>query len=252
MILTGLLLALPVVSHAQFNCITNDGTITITRYTGSEEDVTIPDSINGLPVTRIGDNAFSYCTHLVSMTIPDSVTSVGGTAFNGCTNLFRVTIPKTDRLLTSSVGPRLNDFYGCFNLDGILNLDGKLVLINERQFTSKVKKPAMPAIFVSPFNMRFRSIPPGTTNEQVFTVKNLGGGTLSGNVAVKAPFSVVSGSPYHLKAGESTKVILWFRPETNANSLGNVSFNEGKVVCPVRGATLDSQLGVPGGLRLFK
>ena len=42
-------------------------------------------------VTRIGNYAFSY-TALDSVTIPDSVTSIGENAFSGCNNLGTVTI----------------------------------------------------------------------------------------------------------------------------------------------------------------
>ena len=50
--------------------------------------VTIPDS-----VTLIGDSAFSHCTRLMSIAIPDSVTSIGVTAFFYCTGLTSITIP---------------------------------------------------------------------------------------------------------------------------------------------------------------
>ena len=46
-----MLLALPAPVQAQFNYTTNNGTITITGYTGSGGAVTIPSTINGLPVT---------------------------------------------------------------------------------------------------------------------------------------------------------------------------------------------------------
>ena len=69
-----------------FNYTTNNGTITITGYTGSGGVVTIPGSVNFLPVTSIGDLAFFYCTNLTSVTIPNSVTSVGGGAFESCTS----------------------------------------------------------------------------------------------------------------------------------------------------------------------
>ena len=39
----------------EFNYTTNNGTITITGYTGPGGAVTIPSTINGLPVTSIGD-----------------------------------------------------------------------------------------------------------------------------------------------------------------------------------------------------
>jgi hypothetical protein len=88
-----LLLALPAAVQAQFNFITNNGAITITGYTGSGGDVTIPSMTNCLPVTGIGDSAFVFCTGLTNVTIPNSVTNIGIEAFFGCTNLTSVMIP---------------------------------------------------------------------------------------------------------------------------------------------------------------
>ena len=45
-------------------------------------ELVIPSTYNGLPVTRIGNSAFSDCTSLTSVTIPDSVTSIGDWAFD--------------------------------------------------------------------------------------------------------------------------------------------------------------------------
>ena len=85
-----------------FDYTTNNGTITIARYTGSGGDVSIPDTIDGMPVTSIGHGAFYGCCGLTNITIPNSVTSIGGGtygthygregAFAGCTNLTSVTI----------------------------------------------------------------------------------------------------------------------------------------------------------------
>jgi hypothetical protein len=66
--------------------ITN-GTITITAYTGPGGAVTIPGAINGLAVANIGESAFSNCTSLASVTIPNSVAGIGAGAFSDCTNL---------------------------------------------------------------------------------------------------------------------------------------------------------------------
>ena len=71
----------------------NDGTVTITKYCGTDTEVVIPEKLDGKPVTRIEDRAFSGCTSLESVTIPDSVTELGEYAFSYCTSLKSVTIP---------------------------------------------------------------------------------------------------------------------------------------------------------------
>ena len=86
-----LLLTPLVVAQAQWNCMTNNGTITITGYTGPGGAVTIPDSFNGLPVTAIGDHAFDTRTNLTTVTIGNNVTSIGGWAFESCTRLTGLT-----------------------------------------------------------------------------------------------------------------------------------------------------------------
>ncbi len=52
--------------------------------------VTIPNS-----VTNIGISAFRSCSKMTSVTIPNSVTSIGGSAFSGCSGLTSVTIPNS-------------------------------------------------------------------------------------------------------------------------------------------------------------
>jgi hypothetical protein len=80
-------------SPPPFTWTTNAGTITITGYTGSGGAVTIPDTINGYPVTSIGDYAFLGNTSLTSVTIGTNVTSIGNYAFDGCSSLTSITIP---------------------------------------------------------------------------------------------------------------------------------------------------------------
>jgi len=48
--------------------------------------------LSGSTFTSIGDSAFSVCTSLTSVTIPNNVTSIGDFAFSGCINLASVTI----------------------------------------------------------------------------------------------------------------------------------------------------------------
>ena len=70
--------------------------------------INIPNS-----VTRIGDSAFSGCTSLASIDIPNSVTDIGNFAFSGCTSLASIDIPNS----VTSIG--FSAFSGCTSLASI-------------------------------------------------------------------------------------------------------------------------------------
>ncbi|MBR2105961.1 MAG: leucine-rich repeat protein, partial [Treponema sp.] len=67
--------------------INENNEITIIRYRGSLSSLDIPSVIDGKTVTTIGDEAFSDCDSLRSITIPDSVATIGEYAFNDCDSL---------------------------------------------------------------------------------------------------------------------------------------------------------------------
>ena len=94
--------------------VNEDGaTATITKYTGSETDVTIPREIDGHSVTEIGFEAFYECTSLTNVTIPDSVTTIDEDAFRDCTSLTSVTIPDG----VTEIG--FEAFYHCTSLETV-------------------------------------------------------------------------------------------------------------------------------------
>src|SRR5271155_4177863 len=72
---------------SDFTTTTNNGQVTITKYTGPGGDVDIPGIINGLPVTSIGANSFQKRVGLTSVIIPEGVTSIEKYAFDGCDGL---------------------------------------------------------------------------------------------------------------------------------------------------------------------
>lgn len=78
---------------SEFTYTESNSMATITGYTGSSNDIIIPDEIDGYPVTAIGNEAF-HSKRLTSVTIPEGVLSIGSSAFHS-NNLTSVTIPNS-------------------------------------------------------------------------------------------------------------------------------------------------------------
>lgn len=74
--------------------INSDGdSVTITDYKGSGGNIVIPSEIGWRRVTDIGRSAFSGCSELTGVVIPDGVNSIGASAFSRCNSLQSVSIP---------------------------------------------------------------------------------------------------------------------------------------------------------------
>ena len=80
-------------------------------------DVVIPSSVEHNNVTYsvayIGSSAFSGCSGLTSVSIPNSVTSIREFAFRGCSGLTSVSIPNSVTFIMSGV------FYACSGLTSV-------------------------------------------------------------------------------------------------------------------------------------
>ena len=97
----------------------SSGKVTITNVnTSISGDITIPSTIGGYPVTRIGNGAFEICYKITSIKIPDSVTQIDGHAFYSCKNLTSVTIPDS----VTNIGEYT--FGGCGSLTSVVIPDG--------------------------------------------------------------------------------------------------------------------------------
>lgn len=68
-------------------------TVTITRYTGDAAEVIVPEQIEGLNVTAIGDRAFAWNHTIVKVKLPDTLTAIGQKAFYNCWMLTQAGIP---------------------------------------------------------------------------------------------------------------------------------------------------------------
>ena len=132
--------------------VLNDGTVEISKYNGTDANVVIPSKIGGKKVTSIGDSAFSYCSSLTSVTIPDSVKNIGGSAFCNCIGLTSVSIPGS----VESTG--LAAFYGCTSLTSVTIPDGvKNISVWE---------------FGMCFNLSSVTIPDSVTSIDIFAFQN--------------------------------------------------------------------------------
>ncbi len=69
-----------------------DSKVTLTKYTGSSANITIPSTINGYTVTKLNSYLFNNNTTITSVTIPKNIETIGNSAFYGCTGLTSVSI----------------------------------------------------------------------------------------------------------------------------------------------------------------
>ena len=130
----------------------DDGTVEITKYNGVGGEVTIPSTLGGKNVTKIGSwafykaydiesivlpdgllyidsYAFGQCEDLVTISIPNSVISIGDWAFCLCTNLVSVTLPNKISTINN------NTFSSCIKLNSI-SLPSNLKTIGDNAFNN--------------------------------------------------------------------------------------------------------------------
>jgi uncharacterized delta-60 repeat protein len=187
---------------------TNNGTITITGYTGTGGVVSIPSMISGLPVTSIGDNAFvgranmtgittpssvtnigyqafGYCSGLTSVSVGSGVAAIGHWAFNQCVNLTNVTIPASVSSIREATFAYCNRL-GSITVDALSphfsSVDGVLF---DRNQTKLVQYPGGKA--------GSYAIPSGVTNIQVYSFYGCRNVT---SVTIPASVSVIGETPF--------------------------------------------------------
>ena len=109
--------------------VSYDGTYAIVvDYQGTAASIKIAESYNGLPVTKIEDNAFKSKS-ITSVIIPDTVTIIGDYAFKSCSRLTTVLIGNN----VKTIG--YESFEYCSSLTTIIIPDS-VTLIDVRAFAS--------------------------------------------------------------------------------------------------------------------
>ena len=88
--------------------------VTITGYHGDESHVTIPETIEGMPVKYIGNEAFMDDSEIKSVLLPEGLVSIGNSAFMNCTGITHVDIPDN----VSGIG--VSAFRNCSSLTEVI------------------------------------------------------------------------------------------------------------------------------------
>jgi hypothetical protein len=86
---------------------------------------------------------------------------------------------------------------------------------------------ATPILNVSPGSLAFGSVTTGYTADLGVTVKNVGGGTLSGTASTAAPFSVVGTASYSLTANQTATITVRFSPTATGTASGTLTLTGG-------------------------
>ena len=106
------------IGAGDFECrIYLDKTVKISYYKGTDDEVVIPESIDGYTVKAIGSGAFTKST-LKKVHIPSTVTDIDTLAFAECSSLETVVLEKGIK----NIGP--GAFYGCDNLTALALPEG--------------------------------------------------------------------------------------------------------------------------------
>ena len=92
----------------------NDGEVTITNCdTSIIGNIIIPDTIEGYPVTKIGNSAFEDCDSITEILIPDSIITIGDSAFYSCDKIINIVIPDSVTTIENHA------FYWCRCLENV-------------------------------------------------------------------------------------------------------------------------------------
>ena len=100
----------------------DDGTISITGYTGSDTSLTIPSTIYGKTVKSIDANSFKNNTQITNIEVSNGISYIGESAFANCGKLESVTLPDS----VTEIGKML--FLDCAKLTQVRLSDNLTVL----------------------------------------------------------------------------------------------------------------------------
>ncbi len=102
--------------------------VEVAGYLGSDTVITVPGTLNGMPVVGIGNSAFSGKTAITSVTLPDGITYLDDGAFAGCSLLADISLPDSVETIGNGC------LYQCSALESI-TLPESLMTLGESVFS---------------------------------------------------------------------------------------------------------------------
>lgn len=100
----------PVASEGDFEFIETSNGIIITKYIGTDTDVSIPETLRDKTIVALDENAFAGNSTVENVTVLSKAVSIGASCFEGCSNLRSISLPET----IETIG--LNAFKDCVAL----------------------------------------------------------------------------------------------------------------------------------------
>ena len=101
------------VSYGDFKYTVVNNEVTISGLNTTLSEVIIPESINGMPVTKIGRLAFAGDSFITKVQLPKSLYRIEAKAFQDCTGITSIEIPDSVYYVEESV------FKNCTNLSNV-------------------------------------------------------------------------------------------------------------------------------------
>ena len=100
-------------------CLINDEMGILVRGCNNSRIPSAEELPSGYPVEKIGGWAFSGCSELTDIEIPESITKIGSEAFKNCISLKKVNIPAGVKANKFLHGVTKGAFIGCSSLESI-------------------------------------------------------------------------------------------------------------------------------------
>ncbi|MBR2283655.1 MAG: leucine-rich repeat protein [Ruminococcus sp.] len=203
--------------------------VTITACDQSAVSVTVPETIDGLPVTEIANKAFMYCSSLESLTLPDSIESIGSYAFWECRKMVLTELPASLKALGHDA------FYYCEGITA-LTIPAGVTEIEEAVFYSchnlKTLKMSDNVVSVGPEAFRYcRKLESIAMSKNITYIGDLAFNDCQSLLSIDIP-DTLSGLGYHAFLECPAELTLPDRVKTGfqSNSPGSENERNGAVV----------------------